>query len=119
MKVLMFRAMSNGISRTQNPEVFKYLKKLNDRGEISAVIMRIVMDAFWGIELPVVSKNLVVERSRHEYSTHSIYSRVGATKNMKLLESVISLNARIEANNLLDQESEIKMVHAGIVRFFL
>jgi hypothetical protein len=113
------KVQTNGISKDNNPAVFEYIKKLNDKGEISAVLMKLIIDSFWGIELPVISRAKVARITATDYSADDVYEAIGSEDNNGLFVSVAALKALVDLKKPDIDPVVIKEYHTAIVRLFL
>lgn len=117
--VLPVSQVANAISRESNPVIFQFLKRLNDRGEISAVLMKIIIDSFWGLQLPIVSEAKFARIVSSDFDPDEVYRLIGATHNTNLFISALAVDVLIDLGSYTFDAEIVKRYHAAIVRFFL
>jgi hypothetical protein len=111
----------SGISREKNPEIYNYLQLQLEQGHISAQVMELVIDSFYSLELPVVSKEHVehVIKQKKE-DDDALFEKLDFSlqRHLLLIASYAALNTIINYRGFEHIEPQLKKCHTDVLRFF-
>jgi hypothetical protein len=112
MKMLAFSTSAVGLEG--NHAVMHYLEKQG----WSELSVKLIIQSFSCLELPLISRARVERISRQAYNTQGVRTAAVERLNISLITSMCAIDCLMELHSVRNPE-ELRSQHGRILRFFL
>jgi hypothetical protein len=109
-----------GISEQSNPHVYKYLWGLYDDGFVGELEISLIVDSFFGVDVPCVASSKVQRLSQEKQTFEDVQKLIAnSPRVIEFLDAITFLGVSIEINGLQSKKDHIRGVWAQVARMFL